>query len=338
MNEEYEELETLEELEDRSPFDSVWFRLIAIVLVVALIAGAVLVFRHCSATASRDKQQEAIDCEQAIAPLKQQREEVLTQIKELELKLAGGDLSFASVLIMYVQPNDVLIEDSRSIVEEYEYPCLVCCEEGSFPGDENCISVEQARELIGLGWEFGLSLTPEDDVAALCAEMTDRGLPTPAFAYYPLSDFNADDPASEQTLFQHGISTVLQYNFVPEDNEEHLLRYIAAYGFRERNCKSVLRETIANSNALAFTIGYNNAYARYEQQPFISMNNMFQSYVDDETLAVTTIEQALLRQDEFGSTLEEREAGLLAQKAACEQHLAEIDAEITRIYHLYITA
>ena len=67
------------------------------------------------------------------------------------------------------------------------------------------------------------------------------------------------------------------------------------------------------------------------------MTRMFQSYVDDETLAVTTIEQALTRQDEFGTTMEEREEGLLAQKAACEQQLTEIDAEITRVYHRYIS-
>lgn len=323
--------------EDRRLIDTVWFRIVAIVLAAALVAVLIVVRSQQAAKSGEEKQRQTEACEQAVAPLKQQREAVLKQIKEIELQLAGGDLQLASVLILYVQPNDVLIEDSLPIVEKYDYPCLVCCEAGSFPGDPNCITVAQAQELIDQGWEFGLSLVPEDDVALLCGEMTRRGLPSPAFAYYPLSNFNADDPEAEQALLSHGIETVLQYNFVPEDNDEHKLNYIAAYGFRERNCKSVLRETVANSNTLTFTIGYNNAYERYEQQPFLSMTNMFQECVEKETLMVTSIETALARQEAFSATLTAREADLNAQKAACEQTLSEIDDEITRIYHQYIS-
>ncbi len=329
--------------EDRRIIDSVWFKIVAIVLAVALVAVLVIVRSQQAARAREEKQRETRECEQAIAPLKQQREEILQQIKDVELKLAGGDLSFASVLILYVQPNEGLIEDSLPIVRGtdevagYEYPCLVCCEEDSFPGDENCISVSQALELIDDGWQFGLTLTPEDDVAALCDEMTALGLPSPAFAYYPLSNFNADDPNQEQELLSHGITTVLQYNFVPEDNDKHLLDYIAAYGFREKNCRSVLQETVANSSTLTFTIGYNNPYERYEQRPFLSMLSLFQNSVDEGHLAVTTIEGALARRDALSAELSAREAELNAQKAACQQHLAEIDDEITRVYHQYIS-
>jgi len=329
--------------EERRLIDTVWFRIGVVVLAAALIVGLIVVINQTTANAHRDKAQDAIDCEQAIAPLKQQREDILREIKDIELKLAGGDLSFASVLILYVQPNDVLIEDSLPIVqgtdevEGYGYPCLVCCEAGSFPGDENCISVSKALELIDDGWQFGLSLTPEDDVAALCNEMTSLGLPSPTFAYYPLSNFNADDPQEEQSLLQHGITTVLQYNFVPEENDEHLLDYIAAYGFREKNCKSVLRETVANSGTLTFTIGYNNIYERYEQRPFASMLSLFQSSVDEGHLAVTTIEQALARKNDYSSTLETREPELNAQKAACEERLIAVDNEITQVYHQYIS-
>lgn len=323
--------------EDRRLIDTVWFRIAAIVLAAAVVAVLIVVRSQQTSKSGEEKQRQTQECEQAVAPLKQQRETVLQEIKDLDLQLAGGDLQMASVLILYVQPNDVLIEDSLPIVEEYDFPCLVCCEAGSFPGDPNCITAAQARELIDRGWEFGLSLVPADDVELLCGEMTRRGLPSPAFAYYPLSNFNADDPEAEQVLLSHGIETVLQYNFMPEDNDEHKLNYIAAYGFRERNCKSVLAETVANSNTLAFTIGYNNAYERYDRQPFLSMTGMFQDKVEQESLMVTSIETALARRDAFAAEVEDREADLNAQKADAQRRLAEIDAEITRIYHQYIS-
>lgn len=323
--------------EERRLIDTAWFKIGVIVLAVALIAGGIMLLEQNAANARIEKQQESFECDREVAPLKQKREAILREIQNLDLQLAGGDLSFASVLIMYVQPNDVLIEDTLPIVEEYVYPCLVCCEFGSFPGDENCISVERAKELIDLGWQFGLTLTPEDDPARLCREMTDRGLPTPTFAYYPLSNFNADDPDEEAALQRCGIRTVLQYNFVPAESEEHVLNYIAAYGFREKNCKSVLKETIANSNTLAFTIGYNNIYERYEKRPFLSMTDLFQDSVNDGTLKVTNIREALARRDAFAAALEEREADLNAKKADAQQRLAAVDEEITQIYHRYIT-
>lgn len=322
--------------EERRLVDTIWFKIGVIVLIIALIAGVVFFLEQNAANARQEKQQEAFECDRAVAPLKQKREEILAEIQDLDLQLAGGDLSYASVLIMYVQPNDVLIEDTLPVVEEYVYPCLVCCELGAFPGDENCISVAQAKELIDLGWQFGLTLTPDDDVERLSREMTDRGLPTPTFAYYPLSNFNADDPEQEEMLQRCGIRTVLQYNFVPAESEEHVLNYIAAYGFREKNCKSVLRDTVANSNTLTFTIGYNNIYERYEKRPFLSMTDLFQTYVNDGTLKVTNIQKALARRDAFAAALKDREADLNAKKADAQQRLDEVDDEITQVYHQYM--
>lgn len=323
--------------EDRRLIDSVWFRIVAIVLAAALVVVLFVVRNQQMMDAREERQRETRECEQAIAPLKQQREEILQEIKDLELKISGGDLHLATALIMYVQPNDVLINDSLSVVKKYGFPCLVCCEAGSFPGDPNCITREQALELSALGWQFGLSLAPEDDVPLLCDEMTRLGLPSPAFAYYPRSDFNADDPDAEQALLSQGIQTVLQYNFIPEDSDEHKLNYIAAYGFREKNCRSVLQNTVNNSNTLTFTIGYTNPYERYESRPFVSMTSLFQGHVEEERLQVTTIDQALARRDEFSAELEARQSELTAQKTACEQRLAELDDEITRVYHQFIS-
>ncbi|MBR3290035.1 MAG: hypothetical protein IKI63_04575 [Clostridia bacterium] len=313
------------------------FKIAAIVLVVALIVAFFVIHRQREAEQNVQRQQAAWECEQALAPLRQQRDELLNQIEDLNTRLRGGDLFLGSVMMLFVQPNDDILTDTLPTLQKEEYPCIVCCEPGSFPGDKNCISVEQARELVDLGWEFGLSLVPEDDVAALCEEMTDLGLPSPTVAYYPLANFNADDPEQEQNLLAQGITTVLQYNFVPEDNDAHQLQYIAAYGFRERNCKSVLAGTVANSNALAFTIGYNNAYERYEKRPFLSMTSLFFEYAEENHLMVTTTDVALARRAQFNAVVDERKEPLTAERDECARELAEIEDEITRVYDEYIS-
>lgn len=323
--------------ERRRIIDTVWFKVAVVVLAVALAASFLMIYQKQEREKYAERQIRTAECEQELAPLRQQRKELAKQISDLDIRLHGADLNLGSVMILYTQPFEKIVNDTLPKLQEYGYPGMVCCKTDMFPGDPDCLTREQALELIESGWEFGLLLSPEDDVAELCHEMADRGLPAPAFAYYPLSDFDSEDPAQEQLLKDQGITTVLQYNFLPKDNDAHQLQYLAAYGFRERDCKTVLRSTVENSRALAFSVGFSNAYEQYEKRPFESMTSLFQNSVEENHLMVTTSSKALERRDEFTATLDERQAPLTAERDECKQRLAELDQEIVRVYQRYIS-
>ncbi|MBR3289530.1 MAG: hypothetical protein IKI63_01995, partial [Clostridia bacterium] len=61
--------------EDRRLIDSVWFRIVAIVLAAALVVVLFVVRNQQMMDAREERQRETRECEQAIAPLKQQRAE-----------------------------------------------------------------------------------------------------------------------------------------------------------------------------------------------------------------------------------------------------------------------
>ena len=326
------------EREPRSVLSRV-FQIGAILVGVSLIVFLALYYSLFQKDERNAQYLNGQACDQAIEPLNREREELLRQIDQLDFEISGGNLNMGSVMILYVKPYEMVISESLLILDEHEYdfPCIVCCEENAFPGDENCISVAQAKELVGRGWQFALSLTPESDVKALRDRMTDMGLPSPTAVYFPSADFNSDDENEEKKLRALGIKTVLQYDFVPDKEETDVLSYITAYGFREQNCRSVLSSTVATSDAIAFTIGLENYYERYHETPFTSMTRLFHNYVETEEMVVTTTDVAVSRRVAFLAEVEKKERELADDKAALERRVQEVNDEITRVYHEYIS-
>ena len=314
-----------------------WLKITAFVLVLATIA-AFFVLRQRHETEKRaELKREAEACEQEIAPLMQERDELSQRIKQIDIQLKGKDLNLASVIVLFVRPYKEVIDNALPKMQAHDFPCVVCCSPGFFPGDPDCITVEQAQELVSLGWEFGLSLTAEDDVVELCDKMVKLGLPSPTMAYYPKGkDFDPNDSATEEALHLYGITTVvLPYESLPEDSEAHEMNYIEAYAIRSPYRRWALASAVETSNMLTFTVGIENA-ERYAQNYFSTFVSTCLDYVQKNCLSVTTTDQAVARRAEYTMTREERQASLTAERDECTRKMEELEEEMVRVYHQYI--
>lgn len=229
-------------------------------------------------------------------------------------------------------------EDIYSVIyprlQEYGYIAMLAVSETALPGAEGCMTEEQAEELFAAGWCLCLHWNGETELeqwlAAMCQQLTDRGMDMPEQIYFERGTY---DTEYDVLLAEHGLEAVVhhQESGLPAltTQTEEGIWHLGAWGWNQTNARKSMEQALEKGAGLVFTIG---AKYYYDEEQFPKMLTVLAEYEAAESLYVTDVAAAYAYRGETEEARSALQQELEAEKEKLKEELAKVNQEIQELY------
>lgn len=245
----------------------------AAVVVVMLVTMAQV--RRASRHDREQLETVAAEYNAVMRPLWNEKSRLEQEIGELKEEKGRAEHVPATILFLCTEPDGRMIEDAYQLLSSYDYPALLILSEDKLPGDPDCLSIVQVKVLLGEGWELGVAVDADTDVAALCSRIEDLSLPKPTVAYFASGKCDAGQLA---LLKAQGIFTVIQYGLSADSLVQDDVWFLRAYGSRDSGAKNAFTDSAQSSSPLVLTVGYTRERDMFNLTTYGSMLRTVESY------------------------------------------------------------
>ena len=299
-------------------------RIVCVIVSLLIAVGIFIAYKVVRADARNEAsmlQAVADKYEAMLSPLISEKNSLENEIEAVTAKRDGRGLGMASVVFLFAEPSPRIFTDGAyDMLTSYGYASIVAVSDGSFPGDEGCMTVEEMKMLVGRGWEIAVSADADTDISALCERLADAGLPSPVTAYYPFGGYGENAAAK---LADAGISSAILYMSDTEQDDSGIWT-MAAFGSYENNVKKYYDSAIDQSDCLVLVTGFVNSREMFYDGNFSAMLS----------IANDSIESGAAINARFG-IVRERYMAAAEKKAEnekeCSEQLEKLTGELARI-------
>lgn len=293
-----------------------------LIFVFVLVIGGILLMLNRFKT-NKDTQTKQTYNEESAA-LQAQKQELESEIAQLEGEISDAASNHGSAVLLYTEPNARLLDNVVPMMNDYGYHGSIAISDRYFPGNDGCLSVAQVNDLIDDGWDLCLSVSSDTDVAALYNRITDVGLPAPVALYCP-------DEACSKTQAKAALKLGINYAFEHHkktENQVQDMEYFSASGSNESTSSSALSSAVKKSSCIAMTVGWHRDRELYEINNYSAMLSVTAQYASAGRLALTSTSAAIERFHMHEKDIEKAETERTKQKADLEAQLADIEEQI----------
>ena len=302
-------------------------KIVTVLTVLLMVAAAAI----AGLAWKKDRDEKARQAELELA-YQQETRVLFSERTRLENELSAAantlpeaGLDLGSVIILFTEPHADIFLSAAPRMRENSYVGIISVSDTYFPGERNCLTVEETQTLLGEGWELALTATVGADMQALQQRLRDAGLPAATCAYIT----QTGDTTDWETELEDLDLTALIMRALPAEPHSDLL-LIEARGSNETGSSTKLATCVEQSATLALTVGFRSSYEMYTDNNFTNMLGVIQKYIDSEQLAVVDLPTAQSRY-QLRQQRTEANAAALAQRiadltAALDANWQEIEA------------
>ena len=122
----------------------------------------------------------------ALRPLYKEKSKLESQLAEITDKRNHAVDRSTIIIPLLTDCTDDFVLDISKILQQYDYPAVICISDTYYPGADGCISVEKAKELVNRRWEFVIDIS--SDINKLTELLLSAGLTKPVAIYCPNKD------------------------------------------------------------------------------------------------------------------------------------------------------
>lgn len=280
--------------------------------------------------------------EQDMKSLNQEKEQLENDLSNLEKSYNNETQGMSSVVFLFTNLDENIYTDIYPTMKEYGFVGMLTLSPTIFPGQDNCLSLEQFNELIKMGWQCCLKWDESEDIdkwLESCKTVAKKaGIELPETVYFPENSYRSEYNGS---LMKQGISIVVHHgeeklSLTTLESKENLW-YSGAIPWNRDGASSILSNVINQKTGdIIFTIGSDSYRERYKKNRFNSMLTKINNYSKTNNIFVSSI----LGVKEYRKELENKRIGLengfITQKEELETKISELDKEIDSIYDKYL--
>lgn len=335
-------------MEEERDFDTNTFnlnkekRIKIIIVVVAIIItiGFSIFFFWRENQMKKERDVYYAQMEEEMASLTEEKQQLENELSKLK-KDYNNTKGISSVVLLFTDLNENIYTDIYPLMKESGFVGTLTISPTIFPGQENCLSLEQFKELLTAGWQCCLKW---DDSADLdqwlksCKEVVkNAGIELPDAVYFPKNSYQK---IYDDILKKQGILAVVHHG--EEDlpiiisESENDIWHPGAVPWNRSKASSVLSNAINQKGNIVYTIGSDSQQEVYKKSRFASMLKKIDSFSKSNNTFVTTILGAREYRKEIENKLNNLEGEYQTQADLLENKIAEIDKKIDSVYDKYI--
>ena len=155
--------------------------LIRILMALSILALIVICFflaheKQKEQKQSAEKVAEYSEVNGRLNELYNQREDLNDRIRKIQRGENESRTNVNILTLVISEPDEELIKDMRRNLDQYSFPVCVCVTEKNFPGEKDCISVQEMQEVIDNGWEFVIAPEKPEDIRKISDKLAGAGL------------------------------------------------------------------------------------------------------------------------------------------------------------------
>lgn len=176
----------------------------------------------------------------ALRPLYEEKNKLEKQLSDISNRRSHAVNRSPVVIPLLTDCSENLVREVSSILQQYDYPAVICISDTYYPGAKGCISVEEAKELVTRRWEFMIDIS--SDVNKLTELLLSSGLTKPVAIYCANKDENSNNVTFDLPLVYYG-------------NQSDKSLFDAVYGMQADELYYAAETAIYNSKAIIMTAG-----------------------------------------------------------------------------------
>ncbi|PJN80556.1 hypothetical protein CWE04_08025 [Thomasclavelia cocleata] len=221
--------------------------------------------------------------EQEVETFVKEKKQLETDLLDLEKKYDNEINGKASVELLFTDLNENIYTDIYPWMKEYGYIGTLAISPKSFPGQKDCLSMKQFKELINAGWQCCLKWDESSDInewLSSCRELAKAlEIKLVNAVYFPTGSYNSK---YDEILMKEGILVVVYHdeNDLLSINSKFKndLWYSSALAWNSNQATSILSNLMNQKGNMVYTIGSESIYEKYEEGNFIAMLKRLKSF------------------------------------------------------------
>lgn len=279
--------------------------------------------------------------EEEMESLTKEKQQLENDLSNLEKNYNNETQGISSVVFLFTDLNENIYTDIYPLMKEYGFVGTLTLSPTTFPGQDNCLSLEQFSELIKMGWQCCLKWDESNDIdkwLESCKDIAKKaGINLPEVVYFPENSYRSE---YDESLIRQGISIVVHHgeeklSLTTLESKDNFW-YLGAVPWNRDGASSMLSNVINKKGDILFTIGSDSQKESYKKNRFNSMLTKINKFSKANNIFVSS----LLDVREYRKELENKRTGLennfISQKEELETKISELDKKIDSIYDKYL--
>lgn len=315
---------------------------IIIVIIAVITIGFSIFFFWREDQMKKERDVYYAQMEEEMESLTKEKKQLENDLSNLEKNYNGETQGVSSVVFMFTDLNENIYTDIYPLMKECGFVGMLTLSPTNFPGQDNCLSLEQFKELIEMGWQCSLKWDESDDIdewLESCKSVVNKaGIKLPEVVYFPENSYRSE---YNESLKKQGISIIVHHG------EEELsltalefkedFWYSGALPWNRDGASSILSNAINQKKGdIIFTIGSDSSRESYKKNRFDSMLIKINGFSKADNIFVSS----LLGVKEYRKELENKRNNLEGeykkQVGLLKTKIDELDKKIDSVYDKYL--
>lgn len=317
------------------------WKLVIVFVIFIITIGVLLLLFFQEDQIKKEKDVYYGKMEQEVETFVKEKKQLETDLLDLEKKYDNEINGKASVELLFTDLNENIYTDIYPWMKEYGYIGTLAISPKSFPGQKDCLSMKQFKELINAGWQCCLKWDESSDInewLSSCRELAKAlEIKLVNAVYFPTGSYHSK---YDEILMKEGILVVVHHNendlLSINSKFKNDLWYSSALAWNSNQATSILSNLMNQKGNMVYTIGSESIYEKYEEGNFIAMLKRLKSFSEKNSILVYNLLEAREYCKEIENKRESIENNYKPQKEVLESKIAELDKKIDSIYDKYI--
>lgn len=263
-------------------------------------------------------------------PLVMQKSALLKQRDQIQKEYIARMRGMGTVTLLFTQPDAVFMDIVVPMLMESGLKGMVAFDLACYPGSENCITMEQWRQLEQAGWEVclrwdGKTMLPQW-MDSMNRKLSSLGMAPSLTVYVPQALFTTQLLAQARqlnlkALIHHGEDTGTKYEYIIQTNDVWLPQVIP---WHLENTSDTVLTTAEAGGSMVLEVYNEIIWEGGYRRLFKSMLEKLINWQTEDKMRVTTVNEAV-------SYRRGVVQGSLALETEMQEHLEKLNLEIEQL-------
>lgn len=301
-----------------------------LLLCGVLLAGLLFVMLFPTANQQPVNHPSVLPGDDVSGPLVMQKSALLKQRDQMQKEYTARIRGMGTVTLLFTQPDAVFMDIVVPMLTESGLVGMVAFDLECYPGMENCITLEQWRQLEQAGWEVclrwdGKTMLPQwmDNMNRILSSL---GMTSSLTVYVPEGLFTTQllsqaRQLNLKALIHHGEDTGTKYEYIIQTNDVWLPQVTA---WHLENTSEEVLTTVSAGGSMVLEVYNEIIWEGGYRRLFQSMLEKLLAWQKEDTLRVATVSEAI-------SYRRGVVQGRLALELEMQEHLEKLNLEIEQL-------
>lgn len=256
----------------------------------------------------------------ALRPLYEEKAKLENQLSDITYQRNHAVDRSPVIIPLLTDCSGVFVREVSNILEQYDYPAIICISDMYYPGAKGCISIEEAKELVTRRWEFMIDIS--SDIDRLTELLLASELTEPVAIY-----------CSNKDEYDESISFDLPLVYYGNQSDKSLFN--AVYGLQTEELLYALDTVLSNKQAVIMTGGTVLPREIYDKTWLLDILSFGEYYGASYNLQICTYSENAALQTEYKQQQQKVIDETEAEYQSIFESLKDIEGQIKKIETAY---